>query len=347
MNVIQRDRRYRRDGRVRPSRRLARLRVRTPRLSPLFPLSLSLLHIAPPLLALGCKNLAPAVFLGPLFLAVGAPPKNPPRPPDEPPRPPPPPISRRASASRARCSRFAAGGVLRRADTRIAPTRRVVAAGALFVRRPGGPTAADDPRRVPEENALAPAPVPAPARHLGGGRPRETPRSGRSTPRSPSPSSRSAATTARPVSASSSICSRVTLSWSRGVSSGPVKMTSARCSRASSSRRWAAPGRRRSSRSSTRGAEGFGSAESSARANGPFQGPIRRVPEAPRRVDRSAGVLGARSGRGGVVVVGCAREGDAAGRPTGPWRCDRRAGSAPIGAVTTSSSTRGRRMVFR
>ena len=119
-------------------------------------------------------------------------------------------------------------------------------------------------------------------------------------------------------------------------------MTSARCSRASSSRRATASGRRRA-------ASGFGSAESSARANAPFQGPIRRVPEAPRRVDRFAGVLGANSGRGGVAVIPPERApgGDAAGRPTGPWRCDSLAGSAPIGAVSASSSTRGRRMVFR
>ena len=156
-----------------------------------------------------------------------------------------------------------------------------------------------------------------------------------------SPSSRSGATTTRPVSASSSTFSRATLSWSRGVSSGPVKMTSARLAR----RR---PGERRRRVAAARRV-GFGSAESSARANAPFQGPIRRVPEAPRRVDRFAGVLGANSGRGGVAVIPPERApgGDAAGRPTGPWRCDSLAGSAPIGAVSASSSTRGRRMVFR
>ena len=61
------------------------------------------------------------------------------------------------------------------------------------------------------------------------------------------------------------------------------------------------------------------------------------------------GVLGANSGRGGVAAIPPERApgGDAAGRPTGPWRCDSLAGSAPIGAVSASSSTRGRRMVFR
>ena len=55
------------------------------------------------------------------------------------------------------------------------------------------------------------------------------------------------------------------------------------------------------------------------------------------------------SGRGGVAAIPPERApgGDAAGRPTGPWRCDSLAGSAPIGAVSASSSTRGRRMVFR
>ena len=51
---------------------------------------------------------------------------------------------------------FRRGGVLLRADTRIAPTRRLVAAGALFVRRPGGPIAAEDARRVPEDEDDAP-----------------------------------------------------------------------------------------------------------------------------------------------------------------------------------------------
>ena len=305
MNVIQRDRRYRRDGRVRPSsRRLARPRVRTPRLPPLSPLSLSLLHMAPPLLALGCKNRAPAVFLGPLFLAVGAPPKNPPRPPDEPPRPPPPPISRRASANRARCSRFAAGGVLRRADTRIAPTRRV-AAGALFVRRPGGPTAAEDPRRVPEETR------PPPRRSRAGG-------AGAAASRAP----------ARRGAAGECVLEHLFAGDALVVEGGLVRTGEDDVGEvfASVVVQAARPGG-----GVAAARRGFGSAESSARANAPFQGPIRRVPEAPRRADRSAGVLG-RIWRGGVVAPGRAREGRR-GKTHGAWRCDRRAGSAPIGAV--------------